>query len=270
MYGAFASCGVPKGFKCVSIPTPTEKINTKSEENNNHTKTLDGKKSKIIIARVIGAILSAVLLFLTVLFLGGSFAELRYTIDPKTYDVTFDYSNSNWLILLTFLSFIAAIFIFSFLAFYHCSKKIRIIFTSMLLVVTIATCIGLSFMSIDNINSEISNDMHKIPKYTSMTLDEFLEDVNRYPDKWQEKEVTLEGRAINCKESVFTLKFPGTHWYYESYETIVVQYEWDESTPRIVTGDYVVVTAKVGVFLSDDGTYDAILYNASCEIKSEP
>ena len=35
-------------------------------------------------------------------------------------------------------------------------------------------------------------------------------------------------------------------------------------------GDYVVVTAKVGVFLADDGTYDAILYNAHCEIKSEP
>ena len=234
------------------------------------TFTPDNKKSKATITRVIGGILSAVFLFLTILFLGGTFSELRYTIDPKTFDVTFDYSNSNWLILLASLSFIATIFVFCFLAFYRCSKKIRIISTSILLVTTIATCIGLSFISVDNLNAEIRNDMHKIPKYTSMTLDEFLEDVNRYPDKWQGKEVTLEGRAINCKESVFTLKFPGTHWYYESYETIVVQYEWDESTPRIVMGDYVVVTAKVGVFLVDDGTYDAILYNARCEIKSEP
>ena len=66
MYGAFASCGVPKGFKCVSIPTSTEKINTKSEENNNHTKTPDGKKSKVIITRVVGGVLSAVLAFLLV------------------------------------------------------------------------------------------------------------------------------------------------------------------------------------------------------------
>ena len=80
----------------------------------------------------------------------------------------------------------------------------------------------------------------------------------------------LEGRAISCEKDVFTLKFPETRWYFESYDTIVVQYEWDENTPRIVEGDYVVVTAKVGVFLADDGTYDAILYNAHCEIKSEP
>ena len=228
------------------------------------------KKSKVIIARVIGGLSSAVLLFLAFLFLGGTFAELRYTIDPKTFDVSFDYSNSNWLILLAFLSFVAAILVFCFLAFYHCSAKTRIIFTSILLVVAIAVGVGLSLMSIDNIDAEISNDKHKIPKYTSMTLAEFLEDVNRYPDKWQDKEVTLEGRAINCQKDVFTLKFPGTHWYYESYDSIVVQYEWDESTPRIVMGDYVVVTAKVGVFLADDGTYDAILYNAHCEIKTEP
>ena len=203
------------------------------------------------------------MLFLTILFLGGTFAELHYTIDPTTLDVTFDYSNSNWLVLLTFLSFIATILRFCFLAFYRCSAKIRLIFTSILLVLTITVGVSLSFMSIDNINSEIENDKHKIPKYTSMTLADFLEDVNRHPDKWQGKEITLEGRAISCqKDDVFTLKFPGTHWHYESYDTIIVQYERNESTPRIVVGDYVVVTGKVGVFLTGYGTYDATLYSA--------
>lgn len=228
------------------------------------------KKSKIIIARVIGGILSAGLLFLVVLFSTTAFAELRYTIDSKTLDVTFDYSTFNWLVLFTLLSFIATILVFFFIAFYRCSGKIRVIFTSILLVIIIVAGVILSFTAIDNINADIENDKQKFPKYTSMTLADFLEDVNRYPNKWQEKEVMLEGRAISCEKDVFTLKFPGTHWYYESYDTIVVQYEWDENIPRIVEGDYVVVTAKVGVFLADDGTYDAILYNAHCEIKSEP
>ena len=82
------------------------------------------------------------------------------------------------------------------MALYRCFAKTRIIFTSILLVVAIAIGVGLSIASIDIINDDIEYDKYKMPKYTSMTLAEFLEDVKRYPDKWQDREVTLEiGRA---------------------------------------------------------------------------
>ena len=51
------------------------------------------KKPKVKITRAIGIIISVCFAFLVFLFITSAFAELRYTIDPKTFDVTFDYKN---------------------------------------------------------------------------------------------------------------------------------------------------------------------------------
>lgn len=239
----------------------------------NDTKKKLGKKSKIIIA--LGILLTVAFLFWFVVFLIVAFIiELGfypYSIDAKTLEVTFDFDETSFtvMLVLSVIFLICALLSFAFLALKYCKLKWRIICTASLLVFFLIGAFVFGYCWIRNIDAEIDRGINyyeklKIHKYTEITIEDLLDDVNRFPKKYEGKTVTLEGWACRCEENTFILRFPEYH-----YTEIPIQYYWDDSTPRVVDGDYVVVTGKVEVYYSkSSGKYEAYLVSAICDIKN--
>lgn len=237
-------------------------------------KEISIKKKNIIF--FVGIFLCLLFLFLFVLSVSTTPTEIDYYIDPKTLDVTYSYSNFFLLFLsLSVISLILSILSFVFLVLKRSKSYKRLISSIVFAVVLIFALVLSCLILLDEYSYQeylISSDKQSIikrtPKYTETTIGDFLDEVNRFPTKYNEKIITLEGRVEKCSKyedpsfEAFKMKFCD--------DTIEVIYNFDESVPRVVKGDYVVVTGKVYVFYEKSiEMYKAILVDSTYVIKED-
>lgn len=248
-------------------------------------------KKKPIAVRIVGGALTAALLFGSLMLILAAIMYMDFSIDPITHAVSYNYIWMASFLLLAAISLILAVLSFVFLALRRLQKKHVVMFTSIFLAVVLAGFSVWSYLCYDELKDHVSHEINllpKSPKYTEVSIADFLEDVNRYPDKYKGKTISLEGYVEICYgDDLFILRL-------NKYENgLYVQYTRNDTSPRVVKGDYVVITGTVDVFLpkgdtgyydiSTDtvdvrvqfgveyiGTYYAMITGATCEIKEEP
>lgn len=233
--------------------------------------------AKKVFFLILGIVLTAGFLFLTILH-GTTFTDIECSIDPITYEDTPVIEISKILIHIV-LPFVIATLSFVFLVLPFIGKlfrrkfQIRIVAIILFAAAAIATLYGTYYFINDHYQTGVRLEIDHMKftekrtlKYTEMTIEDFQDDVNRYPIKYDGKLITLEGTVKTCLNDTFNLIFPNDE---SGCNVLVVNYAWDESTPRVSKGDYVVVTGYVEVYFDEKTQkYRGALVDAICNIKS--
>ncbi len=114
-------------------------------------------------------------------------------------------------------------------------------------------------------------------KFTEIKISELYEKAWRSPTIYDNSEITLEGYASDETAKAFILNFPGNGEI--DNKCVSVKYTYSDEQPRVLEGDYVVVTGILSVSVYDEknysgaitGTYIEITLTATkCEIKEDP
>ena len=127
--------------------------------------------------------------------------------------------------------------------------------------------------------------------YTEITINQLHQAIKRQPLKYNNTKITLEGYALAETLNSFYLCFPipttrvdltknGKMEQYEkgialeaakaSDNAILVEYDLDTETVRVLEGDYVVVSATLIVEIIDGKEIKIDLVDVVCEIKPTP
>lgn len=224
----------------------------------------ENSAKKPIAARVFGWLLSSAFLVLTVLCFVQAFYEVDYSVAKKTLEVTYNLRVSALLFLLAGVGLILSLIFFVFLAWKGTASQQKAKISAIFLTVVLAGITVTGGFLYSELRSDINYRIKNTPKYTDVSIEEFLDDVNRFPKNYEGKKVSLEGVAYSCEDDTFCLR---QSFYFASSE-ISIQYSWDEFSPRVADSDYVVVTGTVDVYYDQSsGKYTASLIHATCEIK---
>lgn len=256
-------------------------------------KEISEKKKKVLF--VVGAVLCVLFLFLfSFAFISAcdeycsySSYSSSFSINKETLEVTYMFNEDCiFLFILSAIALVLAMLSFIFLIFKHSASKKRVAGAIVFIVLFIAM-IGLNtVMAISDykyLQSRIDYQKQEIIdnrlKYTEVSIGDFLDDVNRFPKKYEGKTVTLEG-WVRDPDSYYDSEIPGLEndrietftLSLNSCSVTVIYYlsSLGASMPRALKGDYAVVTGEAHVFYSEKTQkYVAYLDNSTYEIKDK-
>ena len=188
-------------------------------------------------------------------------------------------------------------FIFSIVLFSKAMKQHNRIRSIVIITVTICiavyyvgiTCCGV-YDAVDSIqyqrevaeeNARKAEEAKKrnTPKYTDTTIYDLKKEIERYPSKY--KTVSIEGYAGGCSKNKCYVSFPDPKTFNEYSDSayretsansfvMLVYYQEQSSLPRILDGDYVVVTGVPVLKTSTNGNIYVYLDAASYTIVPDP
>ena len=249
-------------------------------------KEISEKKKKVLF--VVGAVLCFSFLVLSFALIPTAAEEYScFSIDRETLAVTHIYLTEAVLLLaLSAVSLILGIvlFITMVMRFSGSTKKVisAIAFALLFVAVLALSAVG-TWNSYDNMQYEIDRQKKYIEdntlRYTEVSIGDFLDDVNRFPKKYEGKTVTLEG-WVGDTDSYYDSEIPGLEndrietftLSLDSCSVTVIYYlsSLGASMPRALKGDYAVVTGEAHVFYSEKTQkYVAYLDNSTYEIKDK-
>lgn len=249
-------------------------------------KEISEKKKKVLF--VVGAVLCFSFLVLSFALIPTAAEEYScFSIDRETLAVTHIYLTEAVLLLaLSAVSLILGIvlFITMVMRFSGSTKKVisAIAFALLFVAVLALSAVG-TWNSYDNMQYEIDRQKKYIEdntlRYTEVSIGDFLDDVNRFPKKYEGKTVTLEG-WVRDTDSYYDNEIPGLEndrietftLSLDSCSVTVIYYlsSLGASMPRALKGDYAVVTGEAHVFYSEKTQkYVAYLDNSTYEIKDK-
>lgn len=249
-------------------------------------KEISEKKKKVLF--VVGAVLCFSFLVLSFALIPTAAEEYScFSIDRETLAVTHIYLTEAVLLLaLSAVSLILGIvlFITMVMRFSGSTKKVisAIAFALLFVAVLALSAVG-TWNSYDNMQYEIDRQKKYIEdntlRYTEVSIGDFLDDVNRFPKKYEGKAVTLEG-WVRDTDSYYDSEIPGLEndrietftLSLDSCSVTVIYYlsSLGASMPRALKGDYAVVTGEAHVFYSEKTQkYVAYLDNSTYEIKDK-
>ncbi len=249
-------------------------------------KEISEKKKKVLF--VVGAVLCFSFLVLSFALIPTAAEEYScFSIDRETLAVTHIYLTEAVLLLaLSAVSLILGIvlFITMVMRFSGSTKKVisAIAFALLFVAVLALSAVG-TWNSYDNMQYEIDRQKKYIEdntlRYTEVSIGDFLDDVNRFPKKYEGKAVTLEG-WVRDPDSYYDSEIPGLEndrietftLSLDSCSVTVIYYlsSLGASMPRALKGDYAVVTGEAHVFYSEKTQkYVAYLDNSTYEIKDK-
>lgn len=232
-----------------------------------------------IIFAVITFVLSIVFFFVTLSCVQGN--SFSYYENKGMEIKPYYYSNFTLFLILTITFLILTlVLVYFILKLFGCKKKIKIIGMSVLAgvyVVISAIAIPTKVSRINTALSEARQEQQQrleksTLKYTEVSIEEFLTDAKRYPSKYDGKAIVLEGYVYNAGLNTFDLVFPYPSYvssYYSDYKDasyVSVEYIYNESHPRVLYGDYVVVTGTVEVTESLN-SISVKITGATCVVK---
>lgn len=269
--GVFMLC-IEDSDLCPSIETITTKKTIVNEQSAIIKKS---KKSLLLkIFSIIGITLtfaaSIVFFFLTI---NSVYVPWRVDIS-KDAEVIYDSCFTLFLIFTIVFLLATVVLYYIILKQFKCNKKAKIIAISIFAFIYLLFPLISIPVKVNNIQDDLkSYEIQKTEeierntlKYTNIKISDLLSEVKRYPSKYNNTIISLEGYVRNEKINSFNLVFPGGSYYYDDY--ITINYIYDSNNPRVFQGDYVVVTGTIEV---STNYYDTELIveiiNATCEIK---
>lgn len=234
-----------------------------------------------IIFAVITFVLSIVFFFLTLSYVHASrYNYSNYGVD-KEIKPYFESGFTVFLVLTILFLILTLVLVYFILKLFESKKKMKIIGMSMLAgvyVVISAIAIPTKVSRINTTLNEARQEQQQILekstlKYTEVSIEEFLTDVKRYPSKYNGKAIVLEGYVYGAKLNTFDLVFPYpsyvSSYYSSSYKDasyVSVEYIYNDTHPRVLYGDYIVVTGTVEVTESSS-SLSVKITGATCVVK---
>lgn len=255
------------------------------------------KKTKLVL-KILGIIFASITFVLSLVFffstlscvwVRGYYYYENKGIEIKPYH---DPDFTLFLILTILFLVLTLVLAYLILRLYDCKKKLRIIGMSVLVgIYAVVSLIALP-VKISRVQSDLNEIKQehqqilekKTLKYTEVSIEDFLKDAERYPSKYNNKTIVLEGYVYDAGLNTFDLVFPyPSSVYYSSYYSntyyeasdVSVEYVYDSTHPRVLNGDYVVVTGVVEITTittsgnsTSKNSINIKITGATCEIKN--
>lgn len=244
---------------------------------NRQTSIKQKKDKKPLVVKILLIVFASLTFAASIVFFFLSLASVYVPIAVDSLEeIKVMYDNSIILpIILTTVCVAATITLFIFIL-----KKFKLEKRIKAFAVLILTCVYLLFPVISlpikshNLKEDIEIRTAKhieyiernTLKYTNIKIADLLKEIERYPTRYNNTLISLEGYVKYAGVSSFELVFPNDYYYGHH---ISVEYIYDSNNPRVINNDYVVITGTIKVTESYYGSsLDIEIVDARCEIKS--
>ena len=230
--------------------------------------------------KTIGIIFTILFLAFSMLIFIVAFSNVRVSINKENFTPSINYALLSGCMLISIVFAVIAVLFFAYAVFPSSSKPKEKRMTAIVILClflfaffAITTAVGITSIKRKTNNAVAYAKRQaslQIPDYTDITIADFLIEAERYPSKYNGTTITLEGYATSCGINKFRLKFPDTD-YYTPYIDVI--YNSDDTHPRVLEGDYVVVSGIVRA-TPINNSYNPHIFveiiDATCEIKNIP